>query len=89
MLNILPDCLRFSIVCLSHKYEIVKISSLKLLKYILETQGCSLDIGLVFILKGILKTYPQASKLSTQQDFDLSTLLGKDITITEYLFKKS
>ena len=89
MLNILPDCLRFSILCLSHKYEIVKISSLKLLKYILETQGCSLDIGLVFILKGILKTYPQASKLSTQQDFDLSTLLGKDITITEYLFKKS
>jgi len=37
MLNILPDCLRFSIVCLSHKFEIVKISSLKLLKYILET----------------------------------------------------
>jgi len=58
MLNILPDCLRFSIVCLSHKFEIVKISSLKLLKYILENQGCSLDIGLVFILKGILKTYP-------------------------------
>jgi hypothetical protein len=50
--------LKFCIACLSHKLEIVKIGALKLIKFILETQGCSLDIGLVYILLGILKTYP-------------------------------
>lgn len=58
MLHYLPDCLRFTIVCLSHRIEIVRISALKMLKYILETIGCSLDYGMVFILKGMLKTYP-------------------------------
>jgi len=38
--------------------EIVRISALKMLKYILETIGCSLDYGMVFILKAMLKTYP-------------------------------
>lgn len=37
MLDILPDILRFSIVCLSHRYEIVKFSALKLLRHVLET----------------------------------------------------
>lgn len=58
MLQNLPDCLRFSIACLSHKIEIVRISALKMLKYMLETLGCSLDYGMVFILKSMLKTYP-------------------------------
>lgn len=43
MLIILPDCLRFTLACLSHKMEIVRISALKMIKYILETIGCSLD----------------------------------------------
>jgi len=34
------------------------MSALKLLEFILETQGCSLDGAIVFILKAILKTYP-------------------------------
>lgn len=54
----LPDCLRFAIVCLSHRLEIVRISALKMIKYMLETLGCSLDYGMVFILKAMLMTYP-------------------------------
>jgi len=38
--------------------EIVRISALKMVKYILETIGCSLDYGIVFILKSMLQTYP-------------------------------
>jgi hypothetical protein len=58
MLTVLPEILRFSMMCLTHKLEIVKMSALKLIKHILETQGCSLDFGLVFILKGMLRTFP-------------------------------
>lgn len=58
MLTNLPEVLRFAIACLSHRLEIVRISALKMLKYILETLGCSLDYGMVFILKAMLKTYP-------------------------------
>lgn len=54
----LPVCLRFTIACLSHRVEIVRISALKMIKYILETIGCSLDYGIVFILKSMLQTYP-------------------------------
>jgi len=59
MLIHLPECLRFTIACLSHRVEIVRISALKMLKYILETLGCSLDYGMVFILKAMLRTYPE------------------------------
>ena len=58
MLQHLPDCLRFAIACLSHRLEIVRVSALKMLKYMLETLGCSLDYGMVFILKAMLITYP-------------------------------
>ena len=58
MIKILPNMLKFLLMCLTHKKEIVKISALKLLEFILETQGCSLDFSMVFILKAMLKTYP-------------------------------
>lgn len=34
------------------------MSALKLLKFVLETQGCSLDFALVFTLKAMLNIYP-------------------------------
>lgn len=34
------------------------MSALKLIEFILETQGCSLDLAMVFILKALMKTYP-------------------------------
>jgi hypothetical protein len=89
MLANLPDCLRFTIACLSHKVEIVRISALKMIKYILEILGCSLDYGMVFILKAMLKTYPESNtKWLSSEDFDLKRLLDIDITIQEYLFKQ-
>lgn len=85
----LPDCLRFTIACLSHRVEIVRISALKMLKYILETLGCSLDYGMVFILKAMLRTYPGEGHKWTcgDEDFDFERLLGVEISIVEYLFK--
>ena len=35
------------------------MSALKVIKFVLETQGCSLDFGMVFILKGMFLTYPR------------------------------
>lgn len=90
MLTILPDCLRFTLACLSHKIEIVRISALKMIKYILETIGCSLDQGMIFILKAMFKMYPNESGACTHsgdEDFDLKRLLDREISITEYLFK--
>lgn len=58
-----------------------------MIKYMLETLGCSLDYGIVFILKAMLMTYPKAEDSKVQEDFDLSKLLKKDITVLEYLFK--
>jgi len=58
MLRIMSDLLRFCILCLTHRREIVKMSALKTIKFVLETQGCSLDFAMVFILKGMLQTYP-------------------------------
>lgn len=43
MKRFLQDLLRFTVMCLTHKKEIVKMSALKLLEFILETKGCSLD----------------------------------------------
>ena len=85
----LQDCLRFAITCLSHRFEIVRISALKLIKFILETIGCQLDYGMVFILKSMLATYPvEGQRWNSQtEDFDLKKLFGKDISIVEYLFK--
>jgi hypothetical protein len=47
---------------MTHRREIVRMSSVKLLEFILETKGCSLDQSMVFILKAILKTYPVTNK---------------------------
>ena len=45
-------------MCMAHKKEIVKVSALKVIEFILETLGCSLDAAIVLILKAIIKTYP-------------------------------
>ncbi len=45
-------------MCLTHNKEIVRMAALKLLEFILETKGCSLDQAMVFTLKALLKTYP-------------------------------
>ena len=58
MLRILPQLLKFVIMCMTHRKEPIKLAALKLLEFILETKGCSLDSAMVFILKAILKTYP-------------------------------
>lgn len=58
ILRLLPVLLKFVLMCVTHKKEIVRISSMKLLEFILETKGCSLDNSMVFILKAILTTYP-------------------------------
>ena len=62
MLRVLPKLLSFCVVCLSHRREVVQISALKTLKFVLETQGCSLDHWMVFILKGMLQTFPKNQK---------------------------
>jgi len=58
MIKNLPQMLRFIIMCMTHKKEIVKLAAAKQLEFILETQGCSLDGAMVAILKAIMKTYP-------------------------------
>lgn len=65
MLKVLPQLLRFCILSLTHRREIVRVSALKILKFILETQGCSLDTSMIYILKGMFLTYPKAT--STQK----------------------
>lgn len=50
---------------MTHKKEIVKVSSIKLIEFILEQQGCSLDNNIVRILKAIKQTYPR--KVSQSQ----------------------
>ena len=58
ILKLLPVLLKFVLMCVTHKKEIVRIASMKLLEFILETKGCSLDSSMVYILKAILTTYP-------------------------------
>ena len=58
ILRLLPVLLKFVLMCVTHKKEIVRMASMKLLEYILEIKGCSLDASMVFILKAILTTYP-------------------------------
>lgn len=81
ILKLLPVLLKFVLMCVTHKKEIVRISSMKLLEFILETKGCSLDSSMVFILKAILTTYPTASlqsvsggSLSTSQQQNSSSV---------------
>lgn len=59
LLKILPQLLRFCILSLTHRREIVRMSALKILKFVLETQGCSLDASMIYILKGMFLTFPR------------------------------
>ena len=54
-----PQMLRFCILSLTHRRELVRMSALKILKFVLETKGCSLDSQMIFILKGMFMTYPR------------------------------
>ena len=72
MLRILPQLLRFCIICLTHRREIVKMSALKVIKFVLETQGCSLDFTMVFILKGMFLTFPKSQQSGQAQQSDLN-----------------
>lgn len=61
MLRLLPVLLKFVLMSITHKKEIVKMASMRLLEFILETKGCSLDSSMVFILKAILNTFPSVA----------------------------
>ena len=61
LLRILPQLLRFCLLSLTHRKEIVRMSALKILKFILETQGCSLDASMIYILRGMFSTFPKTT----------------------------
>ena len=42
--------------------EIILISAIRNIQFILETQGCSLDSAMIVILKCIFKNYPDKVK---------------------------
>lgn len=90
LVRIMPDLLRFCIVCLASKIELVQMSALKILKFIFETQGCSLDYSMVFILKSVLATFPkpraETQVLSYGQFY--RDLLKSDQDPILYLFKE-
>lgn len=66
MNKILPFMLKFSIQCIeynpNYSREVVIISALRNLQFILETQGCSLDSAMIVILKSIIKNYPDKKR---------------------------
>ena len=66
LLRILPQLLRFCLLSLTHRREIIRMSALKILKFILETQGCSLDSSMIYILKGMFLTFPKPSAAQAQ-----------------------
>ena len=72
ILRLLPVLLKFVLMCVTHKKEIIQLSSMKLLEFILETKGCSLDTSMVFILKAILTTYPAMPSSASQQSVSTS-----------------
>lgn len=55
MIKILPFMLKFTIQCIEYNptfnREIVIVSALRNIQFILETQGCSLDSAMIVILK--------------------------------------
>lgn len=67
LLRILPQLLRFCILAMTHRKELVRISALKILKFILETQGCSLDTSMIYILKGMFLTFPKSNSMQRNQ----------------------
>jgi hypothetical protein len=54
-----------------------------MLKYILETLGCSLDSAMIHILKAMFNAFQLGG--SQSQAFDLKALVGIDISIEEFL----
>ena len=66
MVKILPFMLKFSIQCLENNpqcsKEIIIVSALRNIQFILETQGCSLDSAMIVILKSIFRNYPDRLK---------------------------
>ena len=47
------------------------MSALKVVKFVLETQGCSLDFGMVYILKGMFLTYPRGNTSTQNQQTEI------------------
>ena len=43
------------------------MNALKVLKFILETQGCSLDVSMMYILKGMFLTFPKTATTKANQ----------------------
>ena len=66
MIKILPFMLKFTIQCIENNQqcnrEIVIVSALRNIQFILETQGCSLDSAMIVILKSLFKNYPDRVK---------------------------
>ena len=66
IVKILPFMLKFSIQCIDNSSlnnkEIIIVSAIRNIQFILETQGCSLDSAMIFILKAIFKCYPDKNK---------------------------
>lgn len=67
MVKILPFMLKFTIQCIEYNSsqcnrEIIVVSALRNIQFILETQGCSLDSAMIVILKSIFKNYPDKVK---------------------------
>ena len=53
------------------------MSALKVLKFILETQGCSLDASMIYILKGMFLTFPKANTSQAQAEKEAAEKLKK------------
>ena len=47
--------------------EIVIVSALRNIQFVLETQGCSLDSAMIVILKSLFKNYPDRIKQEKMQ----------------------
>ena len=71
MVKILPYMLKFTIQCMENNQmfnkEIVIVSALRNIQFILETQGCSLDSAMIVILKSLFKNYPDRIKQEKMQ----------------------
>lgn len=74
IVKILPFLLKFSIQCLENNSycnkEIIVVSAIRNIQFILETQGCSLDSAMIVILKSIFKNYPDKIKQEKLQKIE-------------------
>ncbi len=58
LMKMLPSLLKLLLTCVSGRREIVRVATMKLIEFVLETKGCSLESSIIVILKVVLKTYP-------------------------------